>query len=238
MRRRIKKKGLVTLCTQTVYNYIDKGQMGRITNKILRIKSKPKKQKKNKVKRLSHKGAGNTSIEERPEEINSRETFGHWEMDSIKSGKTAKESLLVLIERLTRNIFVYGCKGTLVQETKRVLDSLEKQFGKKFKKVFKSITVDNGSEFLDQKLLEQSCRTKGKRTQFYYCHPYTSCERGSSENVNRMVRYYVPKGSNIGKFTAEFIAEIQEKINFMPRKIFAYVTANERFTEQLEILFS
>ena len=68
-----------------------------------------------------------------------------------------------------------------------------------FPRVFQTITVDNGGEFSDVKSLERSILRKGRRTKMYYCHPYTSCERGSNECANKMVRRKFPKGTDFNK---------------------------------------
>lgn len=101
---------------------------------------------------------------------------------------------------------------------------------------FESITVDNGSEFALADQLEQSCITGDKRTKVYYCHPYSSWERGSNENVNGMIRRRHPKGTDFSKVTAEEIAATENWINSYPRKIFGYKSAGTMFRECLREL--
>ena len=98
------------------------------------------------------------------------------------------------------------------------------------------ITVDNGSEFALADQLEQSCITGDKRTKVYYCHPYSSWERGSNENVNGMIRRRHPKGTDFSKVTAEEIAATENWINSYPRKIFGYKSAGTMFRECLREL--
>ena len=74
--------------------------------------------------------------------------------------------------------------------------------------------------------MEQSCIRKGKRTNVYYAHPYNSGERGSNENNNRLIRRWIPKGTDIKTLTKEFIKKVQDWINNYPRKIFGYKTTN------------
>lgn len=100
----------------------------------------------------------------------------------------------------------------------------------------KAITVDNGSEFALADQLEQSCITGDKRTKVYYCHPYSSWERGSNENVNGMIRRRHPKGTDFSKVTAEEIAATENWINSYPRKIFGYKSAGTMFRECLREL--
>ncbi|HZK26168.1 MAG TPA: IS30 family transposase [Thermoclostridium sp.] len=81
-------------------------------------------------------------------------------------------------------------------------NGLQKEYGDKFKDVFKTITVDNGSEFLNYKSLERCLNNpEEKRTKVYYCHPYTSWERDSNENSNKLIRRFILKGTDISRFT-------------------------------------
>ena len=68
--------------------------------------------------------------------------------------------------------------------------------GAKFREVFHSITVDNGCEFQDCEGMERSKRARKPRTKIFYCHPYSAYERGSNENMNRIIRRFFPKGTN------------------------------------------
>jgi len=88
--------------------------------------------------------------------------------------------------------------------------------------------VDNGSEFLNSKALERSVKRPGiKRFKLYYAHPYSSWERGSNENANKLIRRFIPKGTDIGKYRHKDIQRIENWMNNYPRKIHGYKTANE-----------
>ena len=143
------------ICTTTVYSYIDKGIFLKVTNKNLPVK-KNKKRKYNKVKTQKRAEAGE-SIENRPEEINNREEFGHWEMDSVlgKRGKS-KNTLLTLTERKTRAEIIFKLPDHTAESVVAAVDRLERRWGEMFKSVFKSITVDNGTEFAYCEELERS----------------------------------------------------------------------------------
>ena len=114
----------------------------------------------------------------------------------------------------------------------RFINKLEKKYGKQFKKIFKSITVDNGSEFSDVKGMEKSI-FNGQRTKVYYCHPYSSWERGSNERMNREIRRLIPKGTAIGKLTPTEIRHVQDWVNSYPREIFGYVSSEELYQYEL-----
>lgn len=206
----------------TLYRYI---QLGYFPN--IRLEKRKKEYKKVKIKRAP-KG---TSIERRPKEIKDRQSFGHWEMDCV-CGKT-KPVLLVLSERLTRKEIIFKMENQKALSVVRCLNILERRFGKQFKKIFKTITVDNGSEFADYIGMEKSSYGHGKRTSLYYCHPYCSSERGTNERLNREIRRLIPKGSDISKYTVQDIQKVEDWVNNYPREIFNYATSAELFEQQL-----
>ena len=107
---------------------------------------------------------------------------------------------------------------------------MERKMGRvKFAEKFKTITVDNGSEFLNHKKMEESLRSKTKkRTQIYYCHPYSSWERGTNEQTNGMVRRFIPKGRVIGIILKKEIKEIQDWLNNYPRRIFGGMSVKQK----------
>ena len=223
-----------TICVTTLYSYIDKGIFLRLTNKNLPVK-KNKKRKYNKVDKQQTRAAAGTSIEKRPDELEERKEFGHWEMDSVigKRGKS-KNSLLVLTERKTRAEIIFKLPEHTAAEVVSAVDRLERKWGELFKQVFKTITVDNGSEFAYCEELERSILKEGEqRTKLYYCHPYSSWERGTNEVTNKLVRRKIPKGENFDSKTDEEIQNIENWINNYPRRIHKYRTAGELFTEEV-----
>jgi IS30 family transposase len=206
----------------TLYRYIDIGIFLNISNKDLPVKRDKKKQVYKNVHRVAHTNLRGRSIEKRPDSINDRSRIGHWEMDTVVGGKGASHSvLLVLTERVTRNELLFKIPDKSMNSVVSALDRYEKVIGTdNFRDRFKSITMDNGSEFYDQAGIERSVIDGKSRTIVYYCHPYCSFERGSNENQNKLVRRWIPKGSDIGKYSDEDILRIQDWINHYPRKMF------------------
>ena len=194
----IRAKGLrfeASICTKTVYNYIDKNVFLNITNKDLPVKRDGKKRKYRRTNTVALNNLKGRSIEERPESIESRQERGHWEMDCVV-GKDAA-CLLVMTERMSRKELIFKLKAKKQKHVREVIDQLERKHKSGFYKIFRSITMDNGSEFLDQESLETSCLRAGqKRTTCYYAHPYSAYERGSNEVANKLIRRFVPKGTN------------------------------------------
>lgn len=217
-----------TLCRQTVYKYIENGDLWPLTNKELRYKS-DQKRTYNRVK--AAKAPRGDSIEHRPEHINNREEPGHWEMDSVVGKKGTKAALCVLTGRVTRDEIIRKMHDDTAASVVGVLDRLERRMGTAmFRQVFKSITVDNGSEFADCKGMERSCLLPGeKRTHVYYCHPRSPGERGSNEKQNQLIRWFFPKGTDFRKVTQKEVRRVQDWINNYPRLILDWHTSAELF---------
>lgn len=217
-----------TICTKTLYNYIDQGIFLNLTNKDLPVKKNKKKTRYKKIK-IAHKNLKGTSIEKRPKEVDERNSYGHWEMDCVvgKRGGSGA-TLLVLSERMSREEIIYKMPNQTQKSVIDVVNDLERKYGKAFPETFKTITVDNGSEFLNFNGLEQSIHSAEKsRTNVYYAHPYSSWERGTNENSNKLIRRFIPKGADIGAFSHKAIDKIQDWMNNYPRGIFGYKTAND-----------
>lgn len=224
----LRRQGKWTVSTNTLYRYIDQGYIPGVTNKDLLEKPRRKPTKK-KVAPAARPPKG-TSIERRPEEINARAIFGHWELDSIiGKAKGKKQSFLTLVERLTRYTIIIRVRDKTSRSTVRALDSL---FSKLPPNTFKSITVDNGSEFQDCYGMEHD-KDHNKRTSIYYCHPFCSCERGTNERTNRIARRFFPKGESLAKYTSKDCERASQLMNDMPRRIFDYATPAELFAREL-----
>ena len=196
----------------TIYSYIKKGVFLHITQEELPRHGKKKQgYKKVKTKKDQARASAGESIENRPEEVVERKVFGHWEMDTV-----------------------YRKAETIV----KALDALERKFGAvNFRKIFRSITVDNGSEFAAAEELERSAVNKTiPRTKVYFCHPYSSWERGSNENVNGMIRRKHPKGTDFSKVSAAEIARTEAWVNSYPRKILGYMSSEIMFRQCLREL--
>lgn len=216
------------ICRQTLYSYIQKGVFLRLANRDLPFRGT--RGKKRRCVRRAAKQARGTSIEQRPVEINTRREFGHWEMDCVLSCRPGRKCLLVLTERVTRREIIRLMPDHTAASVVRALDALERKFGKLFPLVFRSITMDNGSEFADCAGLERSVLRKNcKRTALYYCHPYCSGERGSNEKQNQMIRRKFPKGTNFDLVSSKAVAAVEDWLNNYPRKILGWRSSNDIF---------
>jgi IS30 family transposase len=212
----------------TLYRYIRQGIFMNITMKDLPFGERVKHYKKAVAKRPPR----GTSIEHRPIEIGKRINFGHWEMDCV-CGPTLS-TLLVLSERFTRREIIFKMSDQKSESVIKCLNKLEYKFGKNFKKIFKSITVDNGAEFSDFKSLEKSIFGRNcVRTKIYYCHPYSSYERGTNERLNREIRRLIPKGSDLSKFSDDYITYVENWVNSYPREVLGFATSDELYQTEL-----
>lgn len=214
-----------SVCTATLYSYIHKGFFADLSDKDL-IRSK--KRKESSEPRAKRAPAG-ISIEKRPQEVAARTSFGHWEFDTVVGNGKKGEVLLVLTERYSRFEIIKKMPDKSALSTINALRALRQSFGDSFYQTFKSFTCDNGCEFAAA--IHKSPRSPlHGRVPVYYCHPYSAYERGSNENCNAIIRRFVKKGSRIERYSTRRIANIQRRINDMPRKVLGYATAREVFT--------
>ena len=151
------------------------------------------------------------------------------------SSESAKYALVVLTERKTRHEKIFKVKDHTAESVVKCINSLERKWGKLFPKIFKTITVDNGTEFSDCKGIEKTDDNgKNGRTKVYYCHPYCSAERGSNENQNRMIRRHIPKGTNFDKKSKKEIQKIEDWINNYPRPMFGGKSSQDLYNEEIK----
>ena len=218
------------VCVTTLYSYIDKGIFLHVTNKSLLRKRKLKVKKNN--QRTPKTGPKGRSIEKRSTEINNRLSFGHWEMDTVIGKKEKGECLLVLTERQTGYEIIIKIPDKTALSVVNALNRLERKYGLLFSKVFKSITCDNGAEFSATASMEKSINGE-QRTTIYYCHPYSSWERGQNENQNALIRRFIPKGERMENYSHEYIKGVEKWINTLPRLKYKYATSQQLFESAL-----
>lgn len=222
-----KMKFRTSICLRTLYSYIDKGVFLRLTRSHL-----PQRQRKRTYKRtVQSRPSRGESIEKRPGHINDRADYGHWEMDLLHGKQNTKTAVLVLTERKTREQIMIKLPDKKSETVVNVIDRLERKHKKQFIKKFKSLTVDNGSEFSNFEAIEKSKLYTGSRTKLYYCHPYSAWERGSNEKQNQMIRRHFPKGTDFTRVTQSDITSVQEWLNNYPREIFGYRSSCDLLNE-------
>jgi IS30 family transposase len=222
----IKAEGLqfaTSICTKTLYNYIDWGVFAEISNSDLWVKKEGKKRDYKKIRTVSLNNKRGLSITERPKEADDRTESGHWEIDLVAGKQGTKSAILTLVDRKTRKSIYVLVRNKTQKEVIAAIKRVRRRTGGDFSEVFKSITADNGGEFLDSEGIKKAA----KCGEVYYAHPFSSWERGSNENGNRILRRFVPKGTDIGKLSAKELERIEDWVNNYPRRIFGYKTANQ-----------
>lgn len=198
------------ISTSTIYYWINKGFLG-LKRSVLNYARKRKKKEKEEVKRVRILGK---TIEERLKEINNREEVGHYEIDTVILRKENGQCLLTLTDRKSRYEIIRLIKDKTVKSVNKALKEVLKEYE------IKSITENNGLEFA--RLYEVF-----DYENIYYAHPYSSYERGSNENHNRLIRRFLPKGTK--NTTQQRVAFIEDWINNYPKKLFNYKTPFEVF---------
>lgn len=173
------------------------------------------------------------SIEERPEIVDFRTEFGHWEVDTVIGKKdVAEPCVLTLVERMTRMCIWVKAQNHTAEAINKALQKVLSCFAEQRDQVFKTITGDNGSEFAGLSLLEDG------KLKVYFTHPYSSWEKGTNECHNRMLRRFIPKGKSIADFTPDEICFFADCMNGLPRKILGYATPEELFERQLDRIYA
>ena len=218
----------VKVSTNTIYDGIRKGYLEVSTKDRKRMKDKSRRCRVERNKIPESKK--DRSIELRPDYINNRKEFGHFEMDLVlgKQGKD-KECLLTLTERKTRFEIVIKLNNKSSSEVIGAINSIKEHLKGYSSEIFKSITTDNGSEFSRYEEIEEILGTM-----IYFCHPGASYEKGTNERHNGMLREYIPKGSDISKYSAEDLDRIVSKLNDLERKKLNYYTPYMKILEEYD----
>lgn len=166
-------------------------------------------------------------IDDRPGIVDTRSRVGDWEGDTMV-GKGRRGYLATFVERNTRRTIIRK------MDNKRA-ETLNQAAAAGFKGIpadlIHTLTFDNGKEFARFKELE-----KAFDADVYFCHPYSSWEKGAIENINGLIRQFVPKETNILELTQKELNRIAEKLNNRPRKVLGYRTPNSVFQDALVAL--
>ena len=221
--------GLQKVSTPTIYSYI-RSPYGRKLEYELDLVKQKRQKSRQKWQRKVTALEDRIFIDQRPEAVDDRKQFGHWEADFIVSGKQyGNTSLLVLHERVSRYTLIAKIDARTIAEVEDVFIEALPLIGN-----FESLTLDNDIAFRHHDELSQLIQAP-----VFFCQPYHSWEKGGVENANRQIRRYIPKGCDIAAYSVREIWDIQHKINGKPRKILGYRTAKELFEQyQEEVLYA
>lgn len=209
-RIRYHEKELPNISKDTVYRFL-RSPYGKIIGEKLKKKKHPRG--RSKIKKLKDR----RFIEKRPKIIENRGRVGDVEADFIVSGRDGKGVLLTAIDRRLRVPYLESINDVTIDNVHNAFEKIKKRFPE-----MKTLTLDNDILFRMHKTLEKLLGIK-----IYFCHPYHSWEKGSIENLNKYIRKYIPKGSDLSKYDKKYILYLEKKCGERFMKCLNYATPEE-----------
>jgi IS30 family transposase len=213
---RLRIEGRLEISYESIYRFIrrDKKRGGQL---FRLLRQPPKWRKRHSGAEKRGRLAGKRHISERPAVVESREEIGHWEMDTIVS-PLDRHCVVTLVERATGCVLIGKLRSrSVAATTRRVI-----QLIRSHQHLFKTITVDNGTEFHGYRDIERATGIT-----FYFATPYHSWERGTNENTNGLIRQYIRKRASMKHLTQARCLAIAAKLNNRPRKRHGYLSPIE-----------
>lgn len=200
---------------ETLYKFIYESEIGK-RDGLYEYLPRGKKKRTKTYGRKSQKSRleGRIFIEARSKECTERSELGHWETDSMLC--KWRECVNVLVERLSRKVIITKLTDKDAAATTEAITS------RLAKEIVRSITADNGPENAEHKVISNILKTD-----FFFCHPYHSWEKGTVENRNGVIRRYLPGTTDLAHWSQAELDEIAEDINTTPMKCLEYQTPNE-----------
>ncbi|MEK4648424.1 IS30 family transposase [Exiguobacterium sp. FSL W8-0210] len=204
----------------TIYRWIYKGF---IKSDLGVLRQKGKRQKPRETRGRFNIGL---PISKRPSDVRGRETFGHWELDTVVSGRgQTKACVATFIERKSRFYIVLPMVDRSSHSMEHAIRTLYSSFPSG---TFQTMTTDRGKEFSCHERIQDSLGIP-----MYFADPYSSWQRGSNENANGLLREFFPKGTNFGMINKTELDHALSRINNRPRKCLDWKTAYEVFSEEV-----
>ena len=218
---RLQRDGTLSISHETIYTHVwrDKAHGGQLYRHLCGAA----KQRRKRRGSYDSRGrlAGKRHISERPPTVETRATVGHWEADTVV-GVGTKDCVATVVERKTG----FAMLGKLADRSSRGMTRRLRWLIRRAPHRFETVTADNGSEFHDYAAVEATTGVT-----FYFATPYHSWERGTNENLNGLLRQYLPKRSNLAALTQRHCDAIAHCLNTRPRKRLGYRTPEECFYE-------
>ena len=220
---------IMSISHEAIYRHIYLTPQGALNKKLIKLLVR----KKNRRRPIKKKRGGGSkirnqvSIDLRPKHIELREEIGHWEGDLI-IGAGQKSAIGTIVERKSRYTLIIKLKARNAKEIAKMFSKKINQLNPIFKK---TMTYDNGMEMARHETI-----TKKTGVKIYFAHPYSSWERGTNENTNGLIRRYFPKGTDFNKISEKKLLNVQDKLNYRPRKIIAYKTPKQVLENELNFV--
>lgn len=215
------RKGIAMISHEAIYQWIwkDKKSGGSL---YLYLRHRQKRYSRRGRKKMKRGCIQNrVDISQRPSIVNERSRFGDFEMDTI-IGSSHSEHILTINERSTGMAWIRKMANASAKEAlKQAVIALKPlaDYG-----LVKTITSDNGAQFAYHQLI-----AKELKADFYFATPYHSWERGSNENLNGLIRQYIPKRAPFKNISTNDLSEIEDRLNNRPRKRYNFSTPYELF---------
>jgi IS30 family transposase len=208
---------------ETIYRSLYVQARGVLKKELIQHLKTQRIMRRSKHSSLKRSGLGqitNTvSISERPASVADRAIPGHWEGDLICGSKNSQ--IVTLVERHSRYVMLAKVND---RKSESVVTALIKQAKKLPTELYKSLTLDRGSEFADHPRLKTEANID-----VYFCDPNSPWQRGTNENTNRLLRQYFPKGTDLSIHSQSKLSAVARQLNERPRKTLAYETPAEKF---------
>lgn len=212
---------------ETIYQAVYLVPRGELRTEIIAALRQSHAKRMPRARGTSRKGniANLVPLSERPPEADCRAVPGHWEGDFIKGARNAS-AIGTAVERHSRYVLLTqmnGCTAT------HALEGFSRRFSGVIPELRRSFTYDRGSEMACHEEL-----TAATGMPVFFCEPYSPWQRGSNENMNGLVRQFLPKGTDLSTVTPQKLAYIEAMLNDRPRKILEFRTPREVYTEIVE----
>ena len=223
LKKRFPNSTYMHVSHETIYRYIysieAKEHRESLVNGLRRSRKRRRSRKKRTGKRTTIRNL--VSIHKRPDEVESRETPGHWEGDLV-IGKDHKSAIGTLVERTTRFTIIVSFQGS--HSTKDVCQAFAAALGVLPSHMKKSLTYDRGTEMAGHQWF-----TEITGIPVFFADPYCSWQRGTNENTNGLIRDYLPKKTDFRVVTDQRLFDIQDTLNHRPRKTLDFCHPGEMF---------
>jgi len=204
-----------SVCPEAIYKFIYESGFGK-TNQLYQYLRRGKRRRTKKYGRKSQKEIipNRVFIDQRPKEADLRQVVGHWESDTLHYPQ--KKGVNSLVERKARYVELTKMKRRTAEETQKAIEVKLAGHARK------TLTFDNGTENRNHEMIADNLSLAT-----FFCHPYHSWEKGTNENMNGLVRRYLPRRTNLDAVTQQDLNDIAEELNNRPRKILGFKTPKE-----------